>query len=106
MVAHDQVNRWFLDPVAGRGYPEDTVRAWGWRRDEVLDGDMELIAAPIDFLGVNYYCRHIVRSPLPPGAPAGAARGADGDGLGGLPGRAHGGARVRRLADRRACPST
>jgi beta-glucosidase len=67
--AHDEVNRWFLDPVTGRGYPEDTVQAWGWRRDEVLAGDMELIAAPIDFLGVNYYCRHIVRSPLLPPLP-------------------------------------
>ena len=26
-LAHDQVNRWFLDPVTGRGYPESTVRA-------------------------------------------------------------------------------
>ena len=38
---------------------------------------MELIAAPLDFLGVNYYCRHVVRSPclppLPPGPPDGAA---------------------------------
>jgi beta-glucosidase len=66
-VAHDQVNRWFLDPVAGRGYPEEGVRAWGWRREEVLEGDAELIATPIDFLGVNYYFRSIVRSPhLPP----------------------------------------
>ena len=30
---------------------------------EVGDGDLELIAAPIDFLGVNYYTRHVVRSP-------------------------------------------
>jgi beta-glucosidase len=67
MLAHDQVNRWFLDPIAGRDYPEDAARAWGWGREQVLEGDLELIAAPIDFLGVNYYCRHIVRSPqLPP----------------------------------------
>jgi beta-glucosidase len=66
MLAHDQVNRWFLDPLTGRDYPEDAVRAWGWGREQVLDGDLELIAAPIDFLGVNYYCRHVVRSPLLP----------------------------------------
>ena len=67
MLAHDQVNRWFLDPVAGRDYPEDAARAWDWGREQVLEGDMALIAAPIDFLGVNYYCRHIVRSTrLPP----------------------------------------
>jgi beta-glucosidase len=66
-VAHDQLNRWFLDPIVGRDYPQDGVRAWGWRRDEVLDGDPALIAQPIDFLGVNYYSRGIVRSSvLPP----------------------------------------
>lgn len=66
-VAHDHLNRWFLDPVVGRGYPEDGARAWGWRREEVLEGDMELIATPVDFVGVNYYSREVVRSPsLPP----------------------------------------
>ena len=65
-VAHEQFNRWYLDPITGHGYPEDGARAWGWRRDEVLEGDMEAIAAPIDFVGVNYYCRDVVRSPLLP----------------------------------------
>ena len=37
MDAHQ--NRWFLDPIVGRGYPEDGARAWGWRREEVLEGD-------------------------------------------------------------------
>jgi beta-glucosidase len=67
MVAHDQLNRWYLDPIAGRAYPEDGARAWGWRRTEVRGGDMALIAQPIDFLGVNYYFREVVRAPsLPP----------------------------------------
>ena len=61
-VAHDRFNRWYLDPIVGRGYPEDGWRGWDSR--EVLDGDMELIATPIDYLGVNYYSREIVRSPL------------------------------------------
>ena len=63
MAAHDQYNRWFLDPVMGRGYPELGARDWGWDFGEVLDGDMEIIAAPLDFIGVNYYTRHAVRSP-------------------------------------------
>jgi beta-glucosidase len=65
-IAHDQVNRWYLDPVVGRDYPEEGARAWGWRREEVRQGDPDLIAAPIDFLGVNYYFRSIVRSALLP----------------------------------------
>ncbi len=66
IVAHDQVNRWFLDPLSGRGYPEDGARAWSWTRDEIRDGDLALIAAPIDFLGVNYYSHRYVRSRLLP----------------------------------------
>jgi len=67
MIAHDQYNRWFLDPIVGGGYPEEGVRAWGWDRREVAQGDPALIAQPLDFVGVNYYSREIVRSPrLPP----------------------------------------
>ena len=56
------INRWFLDPVAGRGYPDDMRRAYGVEMDFVLDGDMDRIAAPLDFLGLNYYFRNIARS--------------------------------------------
>ena len=66
VVKHDQFNRWYLDPITGHGYPEEGARAWGWRRDEVLEGDMDAISEPLDFLGVNYYCPEIVRSPLLP----------------------------------------
>ena len=66
VVRHDQFNRWYLDPITGHGYPEEGARAWGWRRDEVLEGDMDAISEPLDFLGVNYYCPEIVRSPLLP----------------------------------------
>ena len=65
-VANDQENRWYLDPLTGRDYPADGLRDWGWDRSEIIDGDMELIASPIDFLGVNYYTRNWVRSPLLP----------------------------------------
>jgi beta-glucosidase len=61
-------NRWFLDPVFGRGYPADVVagyRAQGYIPPEGLPfvepGDMEAIAVPTDFLGVNYYNRALTR---------------------------------------------
>jgi beta-glucosidase len=47
--------RWFMDPLAGRGYPEDAMRALGWDGTVVKPGDMEAIAAPIDMLGINFY---------------------------------------------------
>ncbi len=62
-------NRWYLDPLFGRGYPEDIVRfhrANGHLPDGempfVKPGDMDVVARDIDFLGVNYYSRAIVRS--------------------------------------------
>jgi beta-glucosidase len=69
-IAHDRMNRWFLDPILGLGYPEASVRATGWRRAEVRPDDLALVAADIDFMGVNYYSRAVVRSDLlPPVAP-------------------------------------
>lgn len=47
--------RWFMDPLVGRGYPEDAVRAIGWDGAVVMPGDLEAIARPIDMLGINYY---------------------------------------------------
>ncbi|MCL1594767.1 MAG: GH1 family beta-glucosidase [Actinomycetia bacterium] len=52
-------NRWFFDPVFGKGYPADIQTVYmerdQWPSDLVRDGDMDLIAEPIDFCGVNYY---------------------------------------------------
>ncbi|NNC93713.1 MAG: beta-glucosidase [Acidimicrobiia bacterium] len=55
-------NRWFLDPLAGRGYPTEAVADAGWSQQEVRPGDLEAIAAPLDFLGVNFYSRQVIRS--------------------------------------------
>jgi beta-glucosidase len=63
---HDRVNRWYLDPIVGRGYPSSGASALAWL-DETLEDDLTTIAQPIDFLGVNYYSRSLVRAPaLPP----------------------------------------
>ena len=62
-------NRWFLDPVYGRGYPADMVEHY--RERGFLDsatpawlqpGDLEVIGTPTDFLGFNFYSRTILRS--------------------------------------------
>jgi beta-glucosidase len=56
------LNRWFLDPLSGRNYPADIEAHYGAPTDFVQPGDMGAIAVPVDFLGVNYYSRHIVRA--------------------------------------------
>ena len=51
-------NRWFLDPLFRASYPADTIERFeraGATMDFVEPGDLETIAAPSDFLGVNYY---------------------------------------------------
>jgi beta-glucosidase len=61
-----RLNRWFLDPIAARGYPADMVHHYARPMHFVQDGDLDQIAVPIDFLGVNYYSRSVVRSKVLP----------------------------------------
>lgn len=56
-------NRWFLDPLVGRGYPPDICSDLQSDLGFVLDGDLQRIAAPLDFVGINYYMRNFARSP-------------------------------------------
>jgi len=56
------LNRWFLDPLSARGYPLDVVAHYETEMDFVHSGDLDAIAVPLDFLGVNYYKRSIIRS--------------------------------------------
>ncbi len=58
---HDgYANRWFMDPLFEGRYPEDAEELFGYLLPRVAPGDMEVIAQPIDFLGVNYYSRAVV----------------------------------------------
>ncbi|MEU9862460.1 GH1 family beta-glucosidase [Streptomyces sp. NPDC047971] len=47
-------NRWWLDPVYGRGFPADMRELYGVELPEHA-GDPETIAAPLDWHGLNYY---------------------------------------------------
>ncbi|MCB8969023.1 MAG: beta-glucosidase [Ardenticatenaceae bacterium] len=59
------VNRWFLEPLYGRSYPADLVKLYQNHFPQGMDfihaGDMETIATVTDFLGINYYTRHVAR---------------------------------------------
>ncbi|WP_426499434.1 GH1 family beta-glucosidase [Streptomyces sp. D54] len=57
--ADGHINRWWLDPILGRGYPQDMVEEYGVELP-VRPGDLETIAAPLDWLGLNYYFRQVV----------------------------------------------
>src|SRR5690606_12902668 len=55
-------NRWYLDPLYRGSYPADIVAAYESVMPEIAPGDMERIAAPLDFLGVNYYSRAVIKA--------------------------------------------
>ena len=52
--------RWYMDPLFKGSYPADVLEFLGADAPKVEPGDMQNIATPMDFLGVNYYTRHIV----------------------------------------------
>lgn len=56
------VNRWFLDPIFRGCYPEALFANLGAAPPPVEPEDFATIQAPIDFLGVNYYSRKVVRA--------------------------------------------
>jgi beta-glucosidase len=53
-------NRWFLDPLFGRGYPRDMLELYRpyFDRGRELEG----YDGALDFLGVNFYARRVVRA--------------------------------------------
>ena len=56
-------NRWFLDAVLRGSYPDDMLTLYEERvgaLDAIRDGDLETIAQPLDFLGVNFYRPNLV----------------------------------------------
>lgn len=55
--------RWYMDPIFRGEYPADPGIA---HYPTVAPGDMEIIKAPIDFLGINYYTRIWISTANPP----------------------------------------
>lgn len=68
--ADGKSNRWFLDPVFKGTYPSDVLTVLGDMAPKTEAGDAGIIAAPLDFLGINNYFRAII-SQGPGGIPDG-----------------------------------
>ena len=69
-------NRLFAEPLFKGNYAPDILDDLRdlWPADLVQPGDLELISAPLDFLGVNYYSGSTVTGVAPQEAHAAAAR--------------------------------
>jgi beta-glucosidase len=55
------MNRQYLDPVFFGRYPEELPEMYGEAWPSFPDSDFEVIGAPIDFTGINYYKRGITK---------------------------------------------
>lgn len=52
---------WFIDPVLKGEYPALVTERHLMNMPMVLAGDLEIISAPVDYIGINYYTRNVVR---------------------------------------------
>jgi beta-glucosidase len=57
-------NRWFIESLTKGTYPEAALEGLAPHMPEGWQDDMATIAAPLDWLGVNYYSRGIVSEDL------------------------------------------
>jgi beta-glucosidase len=64
-----ELARWFLDPLYGRKYPTDIIadmqKAGIFKSSTpefIHPGDFEIIAAPMDYVALNYYSRNVVKA--------------------------------------------
>jgi beta-glucosidase len=58
------LNRLSLDPIFKGQYPPDFTGSWIFRwltRGLIKPGDLKTISAPLDFVGINYYYRTVMR---------------------------------------------
>ncbi|WP_054308292.1 GH1 family beta-glucosidase [Mesorhizobium sp. 1M-11] len=53
-------NRWFLDAVFKGSYPQDMLELYGDLLPAIHADDNAIIAAPVDYLGVNIYRRSVI----------------------------------------------
>jgi beta-glucosidase len=64
------MNRLFIEPCLGLGYPEDTVPILKKMKSLYLEGDSTKMVFDFDFIGVQYYFRTVARNSVIPGMRA------------------------------------
>jgi beta-glucosidase len=61
--ADQYINQWYIKPLFDASYPKMIDELDENCKPEILDGDMDIIAQPLDFLGINYYTRLTYSAP-------------------------------------------
>jgi len=55
------LNRWFIEAISHGTYPEPALAGLAPYLPKGWEDDMSRISQPIDWLGINYYTRHLVQ---------------------------------------------
>lgn len=60
-IVDARINRWFVEPVLKGTYPAVLLETPEFANLKIEPGDMEIIHAPVDWVGVNYYSRVLLK---------------------------------------------
>jgi beta-glucosidase len=60
--AHAYMNRQYLDPALKGSYPAELAGIFGEAWPDWPEEDLKAICQPVDFIGINYYTRNVVRA--------------------------------------------
>ncbi|HWT41383.1 MAG TPA: GH1 family beta-glucosidase [Sphingopyxis sp.] len=60
--AHAYMNRQYLDPALKGSYPAELAEIFGEAWPEWSAEDLKAICQPVDFIGINYYTRNVVKA--------------------------------------------
>jgi beta-glucosidase len=55
-------NRWYLDGIYKGKYPDDIVALLGEHLPEGFESDMATVSVPLDWAGINYYSRSLMKA--------------------------------------------
>ncbi|XQW86768.1 GH1 family beta-glucosidase [Thalassotalea piscium] len=60
-IANDNFNYWYAKPIFDGEYPTLLNQLPDAHKPDILAGDLDIIAHPIDFLGINFYTRAVYK---------------------------------------------
>ena len=60
--ADDYFNQWYIKPLFDKVYPAINEQLPADQQPEIHHGDMDIIAQPLDYLGINFYTRAVYKN--------------------------------------------
>jgi beta-glucosidase len=61
-MADEHLNHWYIKPLIDGAYPDLLASLPEQEKPEIQPGDLEIIAQPLDYVGINYYTRAIYQA--------------------------------------------